>query len=484
MQPGFAPPARSAGPAAAVSQRSRARGSRGSMAQGRGSPSNMAQGGPQVERTNSGKVHDGEAVRERFEGQFFKTKLCVFWEKGRCVRGSLCKYAHGHQELQAMPDLTNTAMCRMMAETGRCNRPNCLYAHSHESLRATDNFYKTTMCSFFRYGRCRLGTLCRHAHSETELRKAKAAAEQDAKAAQADMGRIVRNNRNGGMVNDAQSSTSASGSGHEDFDDMSSSARVSSTSGTKQMMDSTEPEDDEEEPDFGEDVLWDRIATMPATLEQPHKGMPKIKAGSKDDGYSRERSNAGIGLGRAGLGRRGSVLWADLQEEDEDQEEAPRPAQNQEPILSRTNSLDSLGDMGDMWARMQTTPATFGTRDAPMRQQQQVVMMMVPVHQAQMMMGPTGQQPMMMPANFSGPTLIQQPTDGSWNENQNGMQPGMQASLPAGAMLVPAPHGMDASGMAPMCMPAMMMGQMPSDGASGLNGSYIDPSGSMPQRSS
>lgn len=107
----------------------------------------------------------------RFEGQFFKTKICSFWQKGQCMRGSSCKYAHGGNELNAMPDLSNTALCRQMLVYGQCNIPDCQFAHTPEALRATGNFYKTTMCSFHRYGRCSLGTRCRHAHSELELRR-------------------------------------------------------------------------------------------------------------------------------------------------------------------------------------------------------------------------------------------------------------------------------------------------------------------------
>jgi len=105
----------------------------------------------------------------RFEGQFFKTKICSFWQKGACRRGRNCKYAHGDRELNAQPDLTRTALCRDMLNYGQCNVENCGFAHSAEELRATKNFFKTTMCSFQKIGKCRLGNLCRHAHCEDEL---------------------------------------------------------------------------------------------------------------------------------------------------------------------------------------------------------------------------------------------------------------------------------------------------------------------------
>ena len=37
----------------------------------------------------------------RYEDQFFKTKMCSFWEKGACTRGYDCKYAHGDKERKA-----------------------------------------------------------------------------------------------------------------------------------------------------------------------------------------------------------------------------------------------------------------------------------------------------------------------------------------------------------------------------------------------
>lgn len=117
-------------------------------------------------------VEDGSAGGDRgvrFEGQFMKTKVCSFWERGACKRGGACKYAHGYGELRNAPDLSRTAMCRSFP----CDDPECLFAHCSEELRATDKFYKTTMCSFQLFGTCRLGSSCRHAHTKEELRGAK-----------------------------------------------------------------------------------------------------------------------------------------------------------------------------------------------------------------------------------------------------------------------------------------------------------------------
>ncbi|CAJ1358548.1 unnamed protein product [Effrenium voratum] len=121
-------------------------------------------------RKAEAKVAAQNSVRgTRYEDQFFKTKLCMFWEKGACTRGSDCKYAHGHKELNQMPNLTKTSLCKDLLTTGSCTRSDCLFAHSVEELRATNKFYKTSMCSFFRVGQCKLGTSCRHAHDPSEL---------------------------------------------------------------------------------------------------------------------------------------------------------------------------------------------------------------------------------------------------------------------------------------------------------------------------
>lgn len=61
-------------------------------------------------------------------------------------------------------------MCKNFLATQRCDQEDCTFAHSLDELRATDKFYKTTMCCFYYYGSCKLGELCRHAHSKEELR--------------------------------------------------------------------------------------------------------------------------------------------------------------------------------------------------------------------------------------------------------------------------------------------------------------------------
>jgi len=114
-------------------------------------------------------VNAAEAWVKLFEGQFFKTRICSFWKKGACRRGRHCKYAHGEREMNAPPDLTNTSICKQMLAYGHCKDDGCPYAHATSELRSTKTFYKTTMCTFHKVGKCKLGTLCRHAHTEDEL---------------------------------------------------------------------------------------------------------------------------------------------------------------------------------------------------------------------------------------------------------------------------------------------------------------------------
>eukprot|EP01071_Lankesteria_metandrocarpae_P001534 Lankesteria_metandrocarpae@DN1629_c0_g1_i1.p1 len=103
--------------------------------------------------------------------QFYKTKICPWYFKGRCERGHLCRFAHGEVELRTLPNLFCTSLCPDLVLLGHCPNPTtCRFAHSSAQLRATDNLYKTSLCFHWMKGRCEAGTQCRHAHGHMELR--------------------------------------------------------------------------------------------------------------------------------------------------------------------------------------------------------------------------------------------------------------------------------------------------------------------------
>jgi hypothetical protein len=64
-----------------------------------------------------------------------KTKMCKFHIMGQCAKGEKCLFAHSQEELNALPDLRCTKLCRTLLKTGRCDAIDCTYAHSKEELR-------------------------------------------------------------------------------------------------------------------------------------------------------------------------------------------------------------------------------------------------------------------------------------------------------------------------------------------------------------
>jgi len=73
-------------------------------------------------------------VETETHSQLHKTKLCIFYAKNRCRRGTACAFAHSHAELQAPPDLFKTKPCYKFCRH-QCNDANCKYAHGIEELR-------------------------------------------------------------------------------------------------------------------------------------------------------------------------------------------------------------------------------------------------------------------------------------------------------------------------------------------------------------
>jgi len=63
-----------------------------------------------------------------------KTKLCKFFAKRRCSRGSACSFAHGEAELLPQVDLYKTQLCTDFMG-GMCWREACRFAHGEHELR-------------------------------------------------------------------------------------------------------------------------------------------------------------------------------------------------------------------------------------------------------------------------------------------------------------------------------------------------------------
>lgn len=101
--------------------------------------------------------------------RFQKTRLCLFNQRGACVKGEGCSYAHCAMELKSAPNLLKTRLCQDWLN-GRCVAGDCKFAHGRQELRFTHDYYKTRLCHFWQQGGCTKGDQCRHAHGPAELR--------------------------------------------------------------------------------------------------------------------------------------------------------------------------------------------------------------------------------------------------------------------------------------------------------------------------
>mmetsp|Transcript_62803 Transcript_62803/g.158974 ORF Transcript_62803/g.158974 Transcript_62803/m.158974 type:complete len:412 (+) Transcript_62803:1-1236(+) len=61
--------------------------------------------------------------------------MCKFHILGVCAKGSSCRFAHAKEELQHLPDLARTKLCKALINTGSCDNPECTYAHNKDELR-------------------------------------------------------------------------------------------------------------------------------------------------------------------------------------------------------------------------------------------------------------------------------------------------------------------------------------------------------------
>eukprot|EP00929_Paragymnodinium_shiwhaense_P094625 TRINITY_DN5531_c0_g1_i2.p1 TRINITY_DN5531_c0_g1~~TRINITY_DN5531_c0_g1_i2.p1 ORF type:complete len:357 (-),score=51.06 TRINITY_DN5531_c0_g1_i2:227-1297(-) len=112
-------------------------------------------------------------VHTALQLQMKKTKMCSFWEAGKCQRGDKCTFAHGRNELSDAPDLTKTAICQKF-KRGECRLRSevCQFAHGEHEIRVIDKvLVKTKICQAWIKSRCDQGDQCKFAHGKSELKE-------------------------------------------------------------------------------------------------------------------------------------------------------------------------------------------------------------------------------------------------------------------------------------------------------------------------
>jgi len=86
---------------------------------------------------NFGKKTQSAQQQDLIYPKLRKTKICSFFQEGRCRKGDKCGFAHGGLELELLPDLTKTSICLAWKE-GACphSATQCRFAHGKHDLRA------------------------------------------------------------------------------------------------------------------------------------------------------------------------------------------------------------------------------------------------------------------------------------------------------------------------------------------------------------
>lgn len=80
-----------------------------------------------------------------YHSQFKKTVICRFYLADACKKGSKCTFAHSVEELQDVPDLRKTALCKHW-KRGLCtlSAESCPFAHAKRELRMSPAFAQIT----------------------------------------------------------------------------------------------------------------------------------------------------------------------------------------------------------------------------------------------------------------------------------------------------------------------------------------------------
>jgi len=91
--------------------------------------------------SSSKSAQHSPQLRKVLDSQFFRTKMCSFYAKGKCMRGASCSFAHCQSQLEIAPDLKKTSVCNDW-KNGCCMVPAelCPYAHGDVELKTTTAF--------------------------------------------------------------------------------------------------------------------------------------------------------------------------------------------------------------------------------------------------------------------------------------------------------------------------------------------------------
>ena len=60
----------------------------------------------------------------------YKTRMCTFFQEGRCRAGPACLHAHSIPELQEGLAAAAGKSCKNFVEQGRCPFPQCPFSHA------------------------------------------------------------------------------------------------------------------------------------------------------------------------------------------------------------------------------------------------------------------------------------------------------------------------------------------------------------------
>jgi len=98
-------------------------------------------GGMPAGTAASAQYGAGVERQEVYHNQFKKTVVCRFFLNNACKRGTKCTFAHSASELQDVPDLRKTALCKQWKQ-GLCrfSTGTCPFAHGKHELRMSPAF--------------------------------------------------------------------------------------------------------------------------------------------------------------------------------------------------------------------------------------------------------------------------------------------------------------------------------------------------------